>query len=67
MTTSSTIIADNPEMNCRLAGLQNRSPTKVILDRYLKVTNDFKIYNSSSNESRCELHYKISIRNGKLF
>ncbi len=49
MTTSSTIIADNPEMNCRLAGLQNRSPTKVILDRYLKVTNDFKIYNSSSN------------------
>ena len=31
MTTSSTIIADNPEMNCRLAGLQNRNPTKVIL------------------------------------
>ena len=49
MTTSSTIIADNPEMNCRLAGLQNRSPTKVILDRYLKVTRDFKIYNSSPN------------------
>ena len=49
MTTSSTIIADNPEMNCRLAGLQNRSPTKVILDRYLKVTHDFKIYNSLPN------------------
>ena len=49
MTTSSTIIADNPEMNCRLAGLQNRSPTKVILDRYLKVTHDYKIYNSSPN------------------
>ena len=49
MTTSSTIIADNPEMNCRLAGLQNRSPTKVILDRYLRVTHDFKIYNSSQN------------------
>ncbi|MDC3172287.1 bifunctional diaminohydroxyphosphoribosylaminopyrimidine deaminase/5-amino-6-(5-phosphoribosylamino)uracil reductase RibD [Alphaproteobacteria bacterium] len=49
MTTSSTIIADNPEMNCRLPGLQNRNPTKVILDRYLKVTHDYKIYNSSPN------------------
>ncbi len=49
MTTSSTIISDNPEMNCRLDGLENRSPTKVILDRYLKVTHDYKIYNSSPN------------------
>ena len=50
MTTSSTIIADNPEMNCRLNGLENRSPIKVILDRYLKVTTDYKIYNSSIND-----------------
>ena len=49
MTTSSTIISDNPEMNCRLDGIENRSPTKVILDRYLKVTHDYKIYNSSPN------------------
>ena len=49
MTTSSTIISDNPEMNCRLDGLENRSPTKVILDRYLKKTNNYKIYNSSPN------------------
>ena len=26
-----------------------------------------QIYDSSSNESRCDLHYKISIKNGKLF
>ena len=26
-----------------------------------------QIYDSSSNETRCELHYKISIKNGKLF
>tara|TARA_B100000989_G_scaffold112236_1_gene82370 strand:- start:1312 stop:1830 length:519 start_codon:yes stop_codon:yes gene_type:complete len=47
MTTSSTILADNPEMNCRLIGLENRSPIKVILDRYLKITPKYKIYNSS--------------------
>ena len=49
MTTSSTIILDNPEMNCRLKGLENRSPIKVILDRYLKVTPDYKIFNASPN------------------
>ena len=49
MTTSSTILADNPEMNCRLNGLENRSPKKVILDRYLKVSSEYKIYNSSPN------------------
>ncbi len=50
MTSSSTIIADNPEMNCRLNGLENRSPTKVIIDRYLKVTQDYKIYTSLIND-----------------
>ena len=49
MTTSSTIVSDNPEMNCRLDGVENRSPTKVILDRYLKVTQNYKIYNSLPN------------------
>ena len=51
MTTSSTIILDNPEMNCRLKGLENRSPMKVILDRYLKVTSDYKIFKSFPNEN----------------
>ena len=51
MTTSSTIILDNPEMNCRLKGLENRSPMKVILDRFLKVTPDYKIFKSSPNEN----------------
>ncbi len=50
MTTSSTIIADNPEMNCRLNGLENRSPIKVIIDRFLKISPDYKIYNSSIND-----------------
>ena len=51
MTTSSTIIVDNPEMNCRLHGLENRSPIKVILDRHLKVTPDYKIFKSLPNQN----------------
>ena len=48
LTSSSTIISDDPEMNCRLKGLEYRSPLKVVLDRYLKVSPDHKIYSESS-------------------
>ena len=47
LTSSSTIIYDNPEMNCRLNGLQYRSPLRVVLDRYLKVSINHKIYSES--------------------
>ena len=39
MTSSSTILNDNPRMNCRLNGLEINSPIKVILDRFLKVSS----------------------------
>ena len=45
MTSSSTILNDNPRMNCRLNGLEKRNPIKVILDRYLKVSSHYYIYN----------------------
>ena len=47
LTSSSTIISDNPEMNCRLNGLEYRRPLRVILDRYLKIPYEYKIYNQS--------------------
>ena len=46
MTSSNTILKDNPRMDCRLNGLEKRSPTKIILDRYLKVSSDYDIYKS---------------------
>ena len=48
MTSSSTILNDNPRMDCRLNGLEKRSPTKIILDRYLKVPSNYNIYDSST-------------------
>ena len=47
MTSSSTILNDDPRMNCRLSGLEKRSPIKIILDRYLKISSKYNIYNSS--------------------
>ena len=45
MTSSNTILKDNPRMDCRLNGLEKRSPTKIILDRYLKIPSNYNIYN----------------------
>ena len=44
LTTSSTVIADDSQLTCRLNGLEYRSPIKVLLDRYLKVSNNYKIF-----------------------
>ena len=35
-------------MDCRLNGLERMSPTKIILDRYLKISSKYNIYNSSA-------------------
>ncbi len=50
MTSSSTILKDNPIMNCRLNGLEKRSPTKIVLDRYLKVSSNYNIYDSPNKK-----------------
>ena len=47
-TSSSTVLSDNPRMDCRLNGLERMSPTKIILDRYLKISSKYNIYNSSA-------------------
>jgi len=37
ITGINTIIDDNPILNCRIQGLDNKSPTRVILDKDLKI------------------------------
>ena len=49
LTSSSTIITDNPMLNCRLEGMENRSPAIVILDRYLKLNSSYKIFQDNIN------------------
>lgn len=48
LTTSSTIIKDNPSMTCRLKGAKN--PIKIILDRKLKTDLVSKIYTTDGEK-----------------
>lgn len=46
LTSSSTVIVDNPSMNCHKKSLKN--PIKIILDRELKTDFSSKIYENSA-------------------
>lgn len=37
ITTSETAIADNPQLTCRLPGMEDNSPQRVLIDRHLRV------------------------------
>jgi diaminohydroxyphosphoribosylaminopyrimidine deaminase / 5-amino-6-(5-phosphoribosylamino)uracil reductase len=43
LTTSKTINKDNPLLNCRTKGLERKSPSLIILDRYFKIKKNIKI------------------------
>ena len=38
MVGTGTVIADNPQLTCRLPGLERRSPVRVIIDRHLRTS-----------------------------
>ncbi len=44
LTSSSTIIKDNPYLTCRIEGLTNHSPTRIILDNHLKTSINSNVY-----------------------
>lgn len=48
LTTSSTVINDNPSMTCNIKNAKN--PVKIILDRELKTDFNSKVYNSSGEK-----------------
>ncbi len=46
VSTSKSINDDNSELNCRLDGLKIKSPKVIIIDRFLKIKKNKKIFNS---------------------
>ncbi len=38
-----TALADNPSLTCRLPGLEARSPTRIVLDRYLRLPENSEL------------------------
>ncbi len=42
-----TVIADDPELTCRLPGMMKRSPVRVVLDRALRISGNSKLVHSA--------------------
>ena len=47
MSSSKTIITDNPFLNCRINGLEKRSPSRILLDNYLKISTSSNVIKDS--------------------
>jgi len=42
-----TVLADDPELTCRLPGMETRSPVRVVLDRALRIPSDSRLVHSA--------------------
>lgn len=49
---ASTVIADDPELTCRLPGLIGRSPDRIVLDTRLRTPPTAKVYRQSTSKPR---------------
>ena len=47
ITSSQTIILDNPLLTCRIDGLEDRSPSRIILDKKLRVPITSKVFRNA--------------------
>ncbi|MGE0701679.1 MAG: bifunctional diaminohydroxyphosphoribosylaminopyrimidine deaminase/5-amino-6-(5-phosphoribosylamino)uracil reductase RibD, partial [Hyphomicrobiaceae bacterium] len=47
-----TVIADDPELTCRLPGLERRSPDRIVLDTRLRTPPTAKVYRQSAAKPR---------------
>jgi diaminohydroxyphosphoribosylaminopyrimidine deaminase/5-amino-6-(5-phosphoribosylamino)uracil reductase len=43
-----TVAADDPQLTCRLAGLEDRSPVRVVLDRSLGLSSDARVFDGAA-------------------
>ena len=50
ITTSKTINYDNPLLNCRVEGLEQKTPTLIVLDRYFRIKKNVKIFKTKKRK-----------------
>ena len=67
MTSSSTVINDNPMLTCRINGLNYRSPSRIILDNNLKIRTKSKICKDAKVYQTIIFYNKANIKKISLF
>ena len=60
LTSCKTIISDNSKFTCRINGLEDRSPARIILDNKLKIPLESNILKESNRYRTIIFHNKIN-------
>jgi len=66
ITSSETIIKDNPFLDCRINGLEKTSPARIILDNYLKTPLNCNVIKSKSKGRTFIFYNKKNIKKIQL-
>ena len=61
LTSYKTINSDNPKLNCRIKGLEKFSPTRLIIDKDLKIKMNSFIVNSSKKYNTIIFHRSSNV------
>jgi len=59
ISSAQTVLKDNPTLNCRIDGITNLSPTRIILDTYLKISLKSNIVKTSAIHPTIIFYNKI--------
>jgi diaminohydroxyphosphoribosylaminopyrimidine deaminase / 5-amino-6-(5-phosphoribosylamino)uracil reductase len=51
MVGTGTVLADDPQLNCRLPGLGQRSPVRIVIDRHLRIPPNMKLISGAREVS----------------
>lgn len=62
LTSVKTIIDDNPLLNCRIFGLEDRSPSRIIIDKNLNIPLNSKIVKTAHKHSTIIFFNKINTK-----
>jgi len=62
ITSSKTVNIDNPVLNCRIKGLEKKSPSRIILDNYLKILTNSKVVKDSSKYRTIIFYNKKNVK-----
>lgn len=66
LSTYKTVNTDNSKLNCRLSGIENLSPSRVIIDMNFKLKESLDIYKTSKNIKTYVIVGKNNFKKEKL-